>query len=250
MGFFDSLKTGLGRVFEFGGEILEKAAPIFGPPLVEAGISALRGALNLQPQGQFGSRGPASFDSRTFARPQTFSLPGGAMVNTRVATPQAFNVLVPPGGRIPDGGRFSGPSPSPIPFGQTTRPAPGTGGTRVGAFPGSRGIVDAVFADFQPGNGGAAPFSFDIPFTDFRVSPDLPLVDVTRRAPVGGCPTSPFRQTQMGAASQKFIGVNPVTGRATWFGPLGSPVLFSRDFAVMKRLRRVAVKAGRARGRR
>ena len=249
MGFFDSLKTGFGRVLEFGGEILERAAPIFGPPLIEAGLQAFRGAVGLQPQGQFASRGPASFDTRTFARqPRQFSLPGGATVSSRVATPQAFDRLVPPGGRIPDNGRFRGPSPSPIPFGQFSRPAPGTGGDfAMAAFPGSRGVVDAIFADFPTDPVGP---SFNIPFTDFTVSPDLPFIDIGRQAPMGGCPTAPFRRTQMGASSQKFIGVNPVTGRATWFGPLGSPVLFSRDFAVMRRLRKIAVKAGRARGRR
>lgn len=119
------------------------------------------------------------------------------------------------------------------------------------AAPGFGGrFIDAVFADFPTGGGGAVGPSFDIPFTDFTISPDLPFVDIGRQAPMGGCPTVPFRRTQMGASSQKFIGVNPVSGRATWFGPLGSPILFSRDFAVMRRLRKIAVKAGRARGRR
>src|SRR5215831_5735948 len=46
----------------------------------------------------------------------------------------------------------------------------------------------------------------------------------------------------------RFLGVSPVTGRVTWFGPLGQPRLFTGDFAAAKRLRRIAGHARRRMG--
>jgi hypothetical protein len=41
---------------------------------------------------------------------------------------------------------------------------------------------------------------------------------------------------------------NPMTGKPTWFGPLGRPILWSRDLSVCKRVKRVGAKARRFSG--
>lgn len=235
MGFFDSLKVGLGRIGEFAGGLLEAAAPIFGPPLIEAGVQALRGALDLQPQ-QTG-RGPAPFQQRGFARqPQTFALPGGANVQAFQARQLPFQLPSGPTMR-----RMAEPSPSPFPLGSSRRSPPGRGGRTMPGFPGDR-FINAAFQ---------LP-SIPIPFTGLQIEPDLPFIDIGQRAPAvpTGIPMVPFRPTMAGAASQRFVATNPVSGRAQWFGPLGHPILFSRDFAVVRRVSKIAARARRVRGRR
>jgi hypothetical protein len=61
----------------------------------------------------------------------------------------------------------------------------------------------------------------------------------------------PFRLTATGGArAQVFVQANPVTGRAEWFGPLGRPILFSRDRAVVRRVSRLAMRLSSATGHR
>ena len=60
---------------------------------------------------------------------------------------------------------------------------------------------------------------------------------------------SPFRPTMAGAAAQIFVAENPVSGKATWFGPLGRPILWSRDLTTCKRVRKIGARARRAGGR-
>lgn len=40
--------------------------------------------------------------------------------------------------------------------------------------------------------------------------------------------------------AHRFMGVNPDTGRVTWFIPAGRPILFSGDLAAVRRVRRIA----------
>ena len=59
-----------------------------------------------------------------------------------------------------------------------------------------------------------------------------------------------FRARQGTAVGQRVIPVmNPQTGKTHFFGDLGTPLLFSRDFAAHKRVNRLARKAGRGRTR-
>ena len=239
MGFFDSLKVGLGRIGEFAGGLLEAAAPIFGPPLIQAGVQALTNVLGLpQQQQQFGRAAqPSNFQARGFARqPQVFALPGGANVQAFSTRQLPFEIPTSSSQR-----RMTLPSPSPFPLGTQTRSAPGRGGSRVPGFPGDR-FVNAAFQ---------LP-SIPIPFTGLEITPDLPFIDVGQRqaSAVQGIPQAPFRPTMAGAASQKFVATNPVSGRAQWFGPLGQPVLWTGDMRACKRVRKVAGRARRASGRR
>lgn len=61
----------------------------------------------------------------------------------------------------------------------------------------------------------------------------------------GDALTSPFISSGAGSRAQAHVQVNPTSGRLTWFGPLGKPVLFSGDFRACKRVARVARKAKR-----
>ncbi len=102
-------------------------------------------------------------------------------------------------------------------------------------------------ASFFPQSPGGA--SIPIPFTGLEITPDLPFIDIGRRGP-GGTGMVPFRPTMAGAVAQRFMATNPATGRLTWFGPLGQPVLWTGDIRAAKRVNRVARRALRARGRR
>ncbi len=58
------------------------------------------------------------------------------------------------------------------------------------------------------------------------------------------CPSF-FPTTGMRSPPARFItAVNPSTGALTWWEHAGQPVLFSRDLRVVKRVRRIASKAG------
>jgi hypothetical protein len=58
----------------------------------------------------------------------------------------------------------------------------------------------------------------------------------------------PYRATPAGHSAQRFIGINPTSGRMQWFGPLGHPVLWSGDLTACRRVRKVAGKARRRLG--
>ncbi len=59
-----------------------------------------------------------------------------------------------------------------------------------------------------------------------------------------GCPSF-FRPGGMTARPTRFItATNPATGALTFWEHAGQPIMFSRDLAVCKRVRRIAGKAG------
>jgi hypothetical protein len=63
-----------------------------------------------------------------------------------------------------------------------------------------------------------------------------------------GILTDPFRLTANGARAQIHYAMNPSSGKAELFGPLGRPVLFSRDLAVCRRVRKISGRFGSAVG--
>lgn len=74
----------------------------------------------------------------------------------------------------------------------------------------------------------------------------VPFVDIT---PSGSSELfEPFRLTEGGARAQVHIQPNPVTAKMEFFGPLGRPVLFSRDVAVARRVGRLARRLGTVSG--
>jgi hypothetical protein len=102
------------------------------------------------------------------------------------------------------------------------------------------------------GGGQAAPggaplaLSFGDPTPGLQVpGTDLTIGGSTAVARLG----NPFRAGQCGATATVHVVTNPTTGKATWFGPLGRPILWSRDLAVTKRVRKIARRAKRAGGR-
>jgi hypothetical protein len=48
---------------------------------------------------------------------------------------------------------------------------------------------------------------------------------------------------------QRFLGISPTSGRVTWFGPLGHPLLWSGDRAAAKRWNRFGHRRSRRGGR-
>jgi len=103
-----------------------------------------------------------------------------------------------------------------------------------------------------PGRGGqAAPggaplgLSFGDPTPGLQVpGTDVTVFGSTSVARLG----NPFRAGACGATATVHVVTNPTTGKATWFGPLGRPILWSRDLAVTKRVRKIARRAKRAGG--
>ncbi len=119
--------------------------------------------------------------------------------------------------------------------------------TLLGAAPGIIGALGLGPAGQQQPTalpGGAPTQVLQLP------SFDIPGIDITPQgtAALGRA----FRPTAAGASAQRHLRINPVTGRATWFGPLGRPMLFSGDFAAKRRVEKIAGRAARRarRGRR
>lgn len=225
MGFFDSLKTGLGRIGSIIGDVVEFAAPLILPPLIQAGTQALVSKIGGGQPGQF-QRIPQPI----------FSLPGGA--STRLGVPQAripagagppfmgpgpFGPFTGGGPFFPSAGGMQRPSPSPFPLGSGTRSAPGTGGFQLASFPATR-------AGFE------LP-SFGLPFIDIVPQGQGALQSIAQ----------PFVATRAGARAVTHVMPNPATGQATWFRPAGRPILFSGDLAVCRRVDKLARRARTAR---
>lgn len=116
----------------------------------------------------------------------------------------------------------------------------------VREFTGPRASVQPI----ERGPGGAflpvTRAEFDLPGLQ------VPFSGTTLRSPfstdVAALAGSPFRPTMAGAAAKIFFVPNPVSGKITWFGPLGRPILWSRDLTVCKRVKKVARRARRAGG--
>jgi len=110
----------------------------------------------------------------------------------------------------------------------------GLGVPLMPVFPGSSGrsSQEAAVAQLQRSFGGGATAPAGVALQTRVAGP---------MAGVGGI-SNPFRGTMAGAVAQKFVMANPATGATTWFGPLGQPILFSRDVAVCRRAKRIARK--------
>lgn len=130
----------------------------------------------------------------------------------------------------------------------------GFGETLLGAIQAVPGIIQA-FRNPLAAPGGAPLLGIGNPLPGLQV----PGTGVTIRSPVTGTAgvaetsalalmRSPFRPTMAGAASQTFVMANPVSGKPTWFGPRGRPLLWSRDLAVCKRVKKIGARARRVSG--
>lgn len=134
----------------------------------------------------------------------------------------------------------AGASPFQLPGGM---PQGGGVGGMIGNILG--GVLGGVLA-------GGAPVSSAVPILEqARRGIGVPFVDIT---PSGSSELfEPYRLTPSGARPQVHVQMNPASGKAEFFGPLGRPILFSRDVAVTRRVhrmgRRLATLAGVNRGR-
>ena len=97
---------------------------------------------------------------------------------------------------------------------------------------------------------GGAPVGFRQ--ASMMPSVGLPFIDIVPQG-AGACMTnltSPFSAGGMrGARAQTHIQCDPITGRPVWFKPAGRPLLWSGDLSACKRVRKVAARARRAKGR-
>lgn len=129
--------------------------------------------------------------------------------------------------------RFPSFQPQQLPF---LPQATGASFFSSSSTPPGAGIMPS-FTDFRTQGGGIQPVSF---------LPDLPFIDVLPQGSGAtlGALTSPFVPTMAGARAQAFVAPNPVTGRAVWFRPAGTPLIFSRDLATCRRIEKLGRKFG------
>lgn len=100
------------------------------------------------------------------------------------------------------------------------------------------GILGQVFG--PSGQQGTSPFTLPGGASAFDVTPGFAIT------PQGSNNLfEPFVPSMSGHRAQRFIGINPTSGRQTWFGPMGQPVLWTGDFRAARRVRKIAGKARR-----
>jgi hypothetical protein len=92
---------------------------------------------------------------------------------------------------------------------------------------------------------GGNDLGYDVPYFPDVLVPDVIQRGMATSGAVGG----PFAASRQGARAQRFLLPNPATGALTWFGPLGQPILWSRDLSTVRRVRKVGAKARRWCGR-
>lgn len=89
------------------------------------------------------------------------------------------------------------------------------------------------------------PSGLQVPGTDLTIrNPFASTAGVTAMELM----RSPFIPSAVGATSKIFVMANPVTGKPTWFGPKGRPLLWSGDLRACKRVKKIARRAKRAGG--
>lgn len=214
MGFFDSMKTGIGAFGDFLGDLTGaalKAAPTIVPLLQSTGVIP-----QVQPSPIVTSRGYGGGPLGQYTYPGFATLPGGAQVPQTATNPMSRPIM-----NLPTG-----------------NPVPATW-TPVGASP---------MPSFQSTQNGFANAAFSLPQIGGGTGLDLPFIDIVRQGGSNALAklTSPFVPTMAGARAQPFVAQNPVTGASTWFKPAGRPILWSGDLTACKRVNKLAMRARRA----
>ena len=120
-----------------------------------------------------------------------------------------------------------------------------------GGFGGS--LIDAALRigeRFIPFPGQAAPGGapLGLSFGDPTPGIQIPGTGMTLGDTAAVAPGQAFRTGRCGAVASVHVKTNPTTGKPTWFGPLGRPILFSRDVRAAKTLKRVGRIARRVTG--
>lgn len=140
-----------------------------------------------------------------------------------------------------------------MPFGQSGYAAGGLLGTGVGTALGQLAEtgIEALIRWAAGGGNQVAIDPASIPQAPPSFPPpgqlQLPGQQPAFAPGVSGC--SPFRSGgQVRATAVRFQALNPVTGRATWFGPLGTPLAFTGDVSAVRRLKRARTRINRALG--
>ncbi len=98
-----------------------------------------------------------------------------------------------------------------------------------------------------PGGARIQPY----PYAQPAAAIDIPFVDIMPQGSGQACTSlmSPFAPGgTRGLRAKTHVQTDPVSGRAVWFKPAGTPLLWSGDLTACKRVRKVASRARRARG--
>lgn len=126
-------------------------------------------------------------------------------------------------------------------------------GTAIGALPGA--LLAAFAPQQQRGTfvggslpGGAVLSARDRPIPGPSGPTGDPLLLPEFVGGAGGFESGLFRPSRASATPQIFHVRNPVTNAETWFGPLGAPLLWTRDLMAVKKVKRLARRARRAGG--
>lgn len=245
MGFFDSLGNfasrigrealkGVGAIGEFAGNIAGGAwssmtDPGFNLPTT-GGLGGKIGGLI----GEFGEQMVGSMISPAGVPmgPQTGGYPRGYNPDPRAQ--RDLEIFL---------GRSGAPQPGSIPFemggpmqtGEMMGVTAPYGGEMMSAvaLPGGA-LIGSVLRQIPGVLGGAA---LGMQYSGGQ-SLDLPY---------GG---TIFRQTSAGLRARSLVEVvNPITGKKSWYRNVGRPILFSGDLRSCRRVRKIAGRARRARGR-
>lgn len=122
-------------------------------------------------------------------------------------------------------------------------PSP-TGGGVIPSNGGVGGFLGTLLGGLA---GGLAGTALNNPLTGQPLNFGVPFVDI---APSGGAAIfEPYRQSVGGYTAQNFIAPDPQSGALKWFGPLGKPLLWSRDLQAVRRVGKLAGRARRSMGR-
>lgn len=165
----------------------------------------------------------------------------------------------PPTYQLPGG--FAGTTPQPVapaaggqalPYNYlNSQPTP-SGGALISSTSITGGILGAIAGGLTGllGGGSASPGGAPLNLGNYSTGIgnmlDVPFRDIT---PQGSAALfEAFRPTLNGAVPQNHIAVNPATNKSTWFGPLGKPLLWSRDLQTVRRVRKLAGRARRVAG--
>ncbi len=136
-----------------------------------------------------------------------------------------------------------------MPFGQSgfsaVGAARGLGDIAIGA---AGTILGDLLEQLFPTGGGRTTMPVAQQFPQLPAPPSIPEAAAAAVASGGAAcsPFSPGRRTT--ATAVRFQAVNPVTGRAVWFGPLGVPLAFSGDVSAVRRLKTARKRINRALG--
>lgn len=232
MGFTDTMK-GLGRAL---GGVLQTGIETFGPPLMQAGATALMGKITGGGGGGY----------------QYYSAPGAGYLPTPTRMPAPTTPSYLPYGAIqrsvPQNWTPLGAAPQPTP---RATPAPAYG-YQPAVYPSVAGALGALggYLWGQNGGNGGMPAFPSVVTDPGTTGGGLGGEIMERLRGVVGGQTTMFRYGgQRVSPVREIQALHPETGRICTWKYMGRPILYSGDLAACRRVSRVARRVARRRPR-